>query len=59
MFHPSPETLQAFARGQLPYLSTSDVILHLRQCPDCQSAFAEARESHLIEEELSRHSVSS
>jgi len=55
MFHPSPETFKALARGQLPYRFASPLVSHLQDCPDCQAALADAREGLLLEEELQRN----
>jgi len=55
--HSNPEQLRALADGSLPYISAREVVLHVRECPECQSALAEARECLLIEAELRRDPV--
>jgi anti-sigma factor ChrR (cupin superfamily) len=55
--HSSPEQLIALAGGSLPYLCVREVVLHVRECPECQSVFAEARECLLIEAELRRDPI--
>ncbi len=52
MTHATPEQILAVTRGGLAGIIPLDVVSHVRHCPECQSALAEARESLLIEEEL-------
>jgi len=55
--HSSPDQLRALAGGNLPYIAVREVVLHVRACPECQSAFAEVKECLLIEEELNLTAV--